>query len=199
MKKGLLVVIDGIDGSGKTTQIELLTQYLASQGVACEAISFPRYGNNKYTAQIENYLKGKLNFTPYEIAKAYAGDRTLAKPQIEKWLREGKLVIANRYTSANKAHLGVDLKEDMPKPDFTILLNVDPIIGQKNVLGKPNPDIHEQNLAHLQNARKNYLKLSKQDRNWIVVNCMKQGKMKSPKDMQKEIVKIFNDVLISHS
>ncbi len=194
-----LLVIDGIDGSGKTTQIELLKKFLASRGTPYEVISFPRYGNNKYTDQIEKYLKGELKVDSETIAKAYAGDRMLAKPKIEEWLNEGKLVIANRYISANIAHLGVDLKEDMPKADLTILLDVDPKVGQENVLTIHGKDIHEQDLKHLQKARKIYLELAKLKPNWVVVDCMKDGKMKSPEEIHKEIAKIIASVLLSPS
>ncbi len=197
--QGKLIVLDGIDGSGKTTQIELLKRYLASQGIAWEAISFPRYGNNKYTNQIEKYLKGELEVDPDTIAKAYAGDRMLAKPEIEGWLKSGKLVIANRYTGANIAHLGIDLKEDMPKPDLTILLDVDPKVGQENALEHQKKDIHEQNLKHLEKAAKIYLELAKSEPNWVVVDCMKDGQMRTPESIHQEIVKILQGVLLSPS
>ncbi len=198
MKQGVLIVIDGTDGSGKTTQIKLLSDYLSEKNIPHETISFPRYGNNKYTEQVEKYLKGEQKFDALTIAKAYAEDRQLAKPMIEEWLKEGKIVIANRYTAANIAHLGIDLKEDMPKPLLSIILDVDPKIGQKNVLGKPHPDIHEKNLQHLQSARAVYLKLASQN-NWVVINCMQGSEMKSPEQIHQEIVKIINDVLISRS
>lgn len=190
--KGTLIVIDGIDGSGKTTQINLLTQNLKEKGIDFEIISFPRYGNNRYTDQIESYLKGEQDFDSYTIAKAFAGDRLLAKPQIEQWLKEGKLVIANRYTSANKAYLGVDLPEpQMSKPDLIILLDVDPKIGQENALKQEKKDIHEHDLKHLEEAAKIYLELSKSKPNWVVVDCMKDGEMRSPEEIHQEIIGIL--------
>ncbi len=186
MTKGKLLVIDGIDGSGKTTQIKLL-----KEKIPFEVISFPRYGENPYTDQIESYLKGEKDFDQETIAKAYAGDRQLAKPQIEEWLSSGKLVVANRYTSANIAHLGIDLKEDMPKPDLTILLDVDPKIGQENALKLHKADIHEHDLKHLEKARKIYLQIAKKEPNWVVINCMKDGKMKSKEDIQQEILQFL--------
>lgn len=192
--QGILIVIDGIDGSGKTTQINLLTQNLKEKGIDFEVISFPRYGNNQYTDQIEKYLNGEQSFDPFSIAKAYASDRLLAKPQIEQWLNQGKMVIANRYTSANKAHLGVDLPEpQMPKPDLTILLDVDPKIGQENALNLNKADIHEHDLKHLEEAAKIYLELSKSEPNWVVIDCMKDGEMKTPEAIHKEIIYLVKD------
>lgn len=213
---GFLLVFEGIDGSGKTTQIELLKKFLASQGLAWEAISFPQYGKNEYANQIYDYLSGKFgkleDIDPYTIAKLYASDRKTVKEQILSWLEEGKLLIANRYISSSKAHLGANLEEDkrkefiewldhleyeenqMSREDLTILLNVDPKIGQKNSQEKNHPDIHEDNITHLETARKIFLELVK-DNNWVVINCMNNGEMKSPEDIHNEVIKLISSKL----
>ena len=195
--KGFLIVIEGIDGSGKTTQVNLLSEYLKNKNIPYEVINFPRYGNNEYTDQIERYLKGEEKFDIQTIAKVYAADRSLAKPQIENWLNEDKIVIANRYTAANIAHLGTDLKEDMPKPDLTMLLDVDPKVGQKNSLDPNRPDIHEEDLNHLEKARKYYLDLANSEENWKVIECMEGGEMKSKEQIHKLIVEISDKYLVS--
>lgn len=209
---GKLIVIEGIDGSGKSTQIELLKQSLASQGHALEVISFPRYGENSYTELISWYLNGQFGpigeVSPYFVALAYAGDRMLAKPQIEKWLSEGKIILVNRYISSSKAHLGASLPEDqrtefikwldeleyltnkIPKEDLTILLSVDPKIGQKNVSSR-HEDLHEENLKHLEEASKIYLELAQKEANWYIVDCMKDGDMKTPQEIHQEIKEIL--------
>jgi len=218
MNKGLLIVIDGIDGSGKTTQVKLLTQTLASKGTPCEVISFPRYEDNLYGKLIRRYLEGEFGsineVNPYLMALAFAGDRTLAKPLIENWLQEGKLVIANRYVSASKAHLTANLPEDkreefmrwideleyetngLPKEDLTILLNVDPKTGQENVKGE-HKDIHEQDLKHLEQAAKIYLELSKSEQNWKVAECAKDGKMVDKENISKLLLEILDTYLIT--
>lgn len=214
MKKGKLLVIDGIDGSGKTTQINLLSKYLKIKDIDFEVISFPRYGNNKYTDQIESYLNRNISYDSYSIARAFAGDRLLAKPLIEAWLKKGKLVIANRYASSSKAHLGANIPEKergeffkwldkleyqdngIPKEDMTILVNVDPKIGQKN-LGSGN-DIHEKDLNHLTKASEIFLQLAKSNPNWMVVKCMEDGKMKSPQQIHQKIVKILKRKLFQN-
>lgn len=213
MKKGFLIVIDGIDGSGKTTQIELLTKYLAEKNISFEVINFPRYEDNLYGKLIKRYLEGELGtigeVNPYLVALAYAGDRILAKPEIENWLNEGKVVIVNRYVSASKAHLGANSEENnrkdffkwldrleyeingIPKEDITILLQVDPKIGQKNVIGKHRPDIHERSLNHLEQASKIYLQLASISSNWYVIDCMRNGGMKTAEEIHQEIIKIL--------
>lgn len=214
--KGKLIVIDGIDGAGKSTQIELLRQYLASQGQALQVdvISFPRYGQNVYADLVKRYLEGEFgsikDVNPYLISLAYAGDRLLAKPLIERWLSEGKVVIANRYVSANKAHQGANLpynnrheffkwlekleykNNGLPKEDLTILLNVNSAIGQQNVQTKHVPDLHENDLNHLNKASQIYLKLSKKEKKWAVVNCMSNGKMRSIEEIHRSILKILH-------
>ena len=218
MKQGRLIVIEGIDGSGKTTQVELLKEYLASQGLALQVISFPRYEDNIYGRLIKRYLEGEFGdiseVNPYLVALAFAGDRLLAKPLIAGWLSEGKIVIANRYVSANKAHMGANLPESkreefiswldaleyktngMPKEDLTILLKVDPKIAQKNIVNT-GPDIHEENLGHLEAANKIYLELSETETNWQVVDCMEVSQMKSPQLIHQQVMLIVNDYLNS--
>lgn len=219
MSKGFLLVIDGIDGSGKTIQIELLKQYLASQGptLQMEVINFPRYGQNLYARLVTRYLEGEFGdinqVDPYLVALAFAGDRALAKEQMGKWMEDGKVVLANRYVSSSKAHLGANLPEGkreefmewidqleyeengMPKPNLTILLKVDAKVGQQNALKDHKVDIHEKSLEHEEKASKIYLELSKKEPNWAVVNCMEDGKMRSKEDIHQEIINILSTKL----
>lgn len=216
-KQGKLICFEGIDGSGKTTQIELLEQYLASQGWTLQIINFPRYGENLYADLVKRYLKGEFGgineVDPYLVSLAYAGDRFLAKPQIDRWLASGKLVVANRYVSSSKAHLGANLAEEkrdkffkwldeleykinvIPKEDLTILLIVDPKVSQQNARGEHEPDIHEQDLTHLEEASKIYLELSKLQPKWVVVDCMRNGQMRSKEDIHQEIMHILSTKL----
>lgn len=213
IKKGKLLVFEGIDGSGKTTQIDLLTNYLSDKNIPYEVISFPQYGKNEYADQIYDYLSGKLGkiseIDPYKVVELYANDRKTAREQILNWLGNGKLVIANRFISSSKAHLGANLpvakREEfikwieeleyeangMPREDLTILLSVDPKVGQKNSQEKNHPDIHEDNLKHLQKASQIFLELSKKENNWVVVNCMDNGQMKSEQTIHREILNIL--------
>lgn len=213
--KGKLIVIEGIDGSGKTTQINLLAKALAEKKIPHEVISFPRYGDNIYADLVARYLEGEFGsiaeVNPYLISLSFAGDRLLAKPEIEKWLNEGKIVLANRYISANKAHMGAHLPEDrreefiswldeleyqtdqMPREDLTILLSVDPKTGQKNVSHRLS-DLHEENLKHLEEANKIYLELSKKESNWHVVDCMRDDQMRSPEEIHQELLSILEKV-----
>lgn len=215
MKKGLLIVIEGIDGSGKTTQVNLFTKKLKEQNIPFEVISFPRYEDNIYGKLIQRYLEGEFGsidkVNPYLMALVYAGDRSLVKPLIEKWLLDGKIVIANRYASSSKAHLGANLSSEkkeeffrwldvleyetnkIPKEDLTILLKVDSKTGQENTFDKQKPDLHEQNITHLEKASKIYLELAEKQRNWEIINCMEGGQIKPAEKINQEIMKIFQD------
>lgn len=217
MNKSNLIVIDGIDGAGKTTQVNLLSEYLKSKNIPFEIINFPRYEDNLYGKFIRRYLEGEFGsinqVNPYLIALAYAGDRALAKPLIESWLNSGKLVIANRYVSASKAHLSANLPEEkrkdfmkwldeleyqtnkIPKEDLIIILNVDPKTGQENVKGE-HKDIHEQNIKHLKEAANIFLEITKAEENWQVVECMENENMKSKEEISKLIVETLKHNLV---
>lgn len=224
MSKGKIVVFEGADGSGKTTQINLLSQALQQKGVDFEIVSFPQYGKNQYAEYIYAYLSGKFGnineVDPHDLAKAYANDRKTVRDQIKNWLNEGKLVIANRYVSSSKAHLGANMSEEkrnqfikwldeleyeqssstnkengMPKEDLTILLNIDPRVVQINSQSKNHPDLHEDSLTHQTSAREIFLQLANSEPNWYVVECMKDGEMKSPEEIHKEIMEILERFL----
>ncbi len=155
MKKGLFIMLEGTDGSGKTTQTELLMDRLKAEGHAVEQISFPQYGS-KSAALVEDYLNGKFGTAeevgPYRASIFYAVDRYAAKEQIKTWLNAGIIVIANRYVASNMGHQGGKIKDaaerqtyfdwnynleytifDIPKPDVNIILHVTPEISQQLV------------------------------------------------------------------
>lgn len=211
--QGKLIVIEGGDGAGKTTQVSLLSKGLKDKNIPHEVISFPRYEDNLYGGLIKRYLEGEFGsieqVNPYLVALAFAGDRALAKSQIKQWLDEGKIVIANRYVPSSKAHLSANLPQEKReefikwldnleygmgaiKEDLVILLNVDPKVGQKNAQDRNLVDLHEESLEHLNQTSKIYLELSKQE-DWVVVNCMEDDKMKPIEDIHQEVWKILEN------
>ncbi len=147
MQKGILAVIDGIDGSGKATQAKLLAERLAAEGRHVEKIDFPRYDSPLFGEFLGECLAGKhgdfLHLDPKIASTLYALDRYEASDQIRGWLAEGKVVIADRFASSNQIHQGgkiVDAgKRDafldwigkmehevlkVPRPDAVIYLRV---------------------------------------------------------------------------
>src|SRR3989344_5328339 len=146
MKKGKLIVIEGADGSGKATQTALLKAYLEQKNYPVETIDFPRYWGSFHGKTIARYLKGEFggvdSVNPYLISLAYSLDRATAKREMNTWLREGKIVLANRYATSNMAHQAAKLPErkrehflnwlmeleykvnKIPKEDLVIYLHV---------------------------------------------------------------------------
>ncbi|MEN9337767.1 MAG: hypothetical protein RIQ41_81 [Candidatus Parcubacteria bacterium] len=145
--KGKLIVIDGIDGSGKATQAALLAKRLKKEGYAVKTIDFPRYKDNFFGKLIGECLTGTYgDFVGLHARIAsclYAGDRFESSKQIRTWIEKGYVVITDRYVSSNQIHQGgkiENLKErkvflswldqmeykvfGIPKPDLVIYLDV---------------------------------------------------------------------------
>ena len=149
MKKAQLIVIDGGDNVGKATQADLLMRRLISEGMSVGKMDFPRYHQNTFGHLIKESLNGEhgdfMALDPKITATLYAADRFESKKELEEWMEEGRIIILDRYVSANMLHQGAkidnpDEREEflqwldhveyevfgMPRPDLTIYLNVPP-------------------------------------------------------------------------
>jgi dTMP kinase len=155
MRPGKLIVIDGIDGSGKMTQTNLLAKKLKKLGHKVMIADFPQYG--KPSALLaENYLNGKFGNAnevgPYRASIFFACDRYAASLKMKKFISQGGIVVSNRYVTANMGHQGGKIKDgkerkkyfrwlydleynifQIPKPDLNIILHVDIDTSQKLV------------------------------------------------------------------
>jgi dTMP kinase len=141
------LVVEGVDGSGKSTQIKLMIKHLEENGIPYRYVHFPRTDSRIYGELIARFLRGdfgSLNTVdPYLVALLYAGDRKDASPLITEWLEQGYLVLLDRYVYSNVAFQCAkltDLKQqkalrnwildleynynDIPRPDLNILLDV---------------------------------------------------------------------------
>ncbi len=207
MSRGLFIMLEGTDGSGKTTQTELLTKRLQDQGVAVEQISFPQYGTPSAT-MVEAYLHGEFGSAeevgPYRASVLYAVDRYAASETIKTWLAEGKVVIANRYVASNMGHQGGKIKDpaerkayldwnyhleynifQIPKPEINLILHVTPEISQQLVdkkdareyLKGKTRDIHEDDLNHLKDAEQAYLDIAASYDEFTLVECVEENTM----------------------
>ncbi len=146
-KKGVLIVIDGNDGSGKATQAALLVGKLQKEGFLVKKIDFPRYEENffgKFIGECVRGERGDFSVIDPKIASVlYAADRFETRELITSWLKKGYVVVADRYVSANQIHQGgkiIDKKErisflewlhhmehavfKIPKPDLVVYLSV---------------------------------------------------------------------------
>ncbi len=147
-RKGKLIVIDGIDGSGKATQVDLLKKRLSKEGIKVKSIDFPRYYDNFFGRFIGECLSGMhgdfIKANPRVVSVLYAADRFESSRKIKKWIDGGFWVIADRYVSANQIHQGGKISDpgsrkkfldwletmehgvfDLPYPDMVFYLDVD--------------------------------------------------------------------------
>ena len=101
----MFIVLEGLDGAGKSTQIRMLRQLFADRGVESEYVHFPRFDSPVYGQLIARFLRGEFGgvqeVDPYLVALIFAGDRADAAPQIRQWLAEGKAVVLDRYVYSN--------------------------------------------------------------------------------------------------
>jgi dTMP kinase len=141
------IVIEGLDGAGKSTQLKLLEDFLLNRGKPCESLHFPRTDSPFFGELVARFLRGELGkleqVDPYVVALLYAGDRKDAAGIINQWLNDGKTILLDRYVYSNIAFQCAKLNriEDqrklrnwiydlefnyfgIPKPDLNIFLDV---------------------------------------------------------------------------
>lgn len=121
-KRGKLIVIDGTDSSGKATQVKLLVQSLKNEGRRVKILDFPDYYSNFFGKFIGHCLSEQYyNFVkvhPKIASVLYAADRFESRDKIKRWLKEGNIVIANRYASANQIHQGGKIANTKKRESF---------------------------------------------------------------------------------
>ena len=143
----MFIVLEGLDGAGKSTQIRMLRQLFADRGAESEYVHFPRFDSPVYGQLIARFLRGEFGgvqeVDPYLVALIFAGDRADAAPQIRQWLAEGKAVVLDRYVYSNVgfqcAKLPAGEERDrladwivnlefghnaLPRPDLSLFLDV---------------------------------------------------------------------------
>ena len=188
--KGKLIVIEGTDGSGKKTQVQLLIDRLQNEGHRVATASFPQYGK-KSAGPIEEYLNGNYGksdeVSPYVASLFYAIDRFDAARDIKKFLSQGTLVVLDRYVDSNAGHQGGKIKNiaerkkfikwlydiefsvfGVPKPDLTIILHVPSAIGYELVYKKQQRLYLEEGKTHdAHEADKEHLKNAEASYLWL--------------------------------
>jgi dTMP kinase len=141
MKKGKLIVIDGIDGSGKATQVRLLEERLKKEGVKIKTIDFPRYEENFFGKLIGEYLSGIygdfIKVDPKLASILYAADRFESSAKIKEWLDKGFVVLADRYATANQIHQGGKISNLKKRKEFLDFLDK----MEYDVFKIPRPDL----------------------------------------------------------
>ena len=212
---GKLIVIEGLDGSGKSTQLELLEKNLKNSGVDCKSVSFPDY-NNKSSALVQMYLNGEFGKKPsdvnaYAASVLYTVDRFASYKAIwGEYYNNGGTVIAGRYTTSNAVHQASKLppeqwesflewlydfeykKIGIPKPDKVIFLDMPVEVSQK-LLSKrysgdeTKKDIHESDTKYLDDCRKAAVFTAKYS-GWEIIPCSQSGEPRTIEDIANDVL-----------
>jgi dTMP kinase len=215
--RGKLIVIEGIDGSGKRTQVDCLARALSERGVAFMQVSFPRYDGffGKLVARFLNGEFGPLaGVDPHFSALLYAGDRLESKPAIEESLASGRAVLADRYIASNLAHQGARVSAEkrdefiawlkqleygvygLPAEDLVLYLRM-PAAEAHRLAGRRGArnytamrrDLQESDVAHLDAASAVYDSLARQP-GWVKIECFDpaSGSLRAPTAIHTEIL-----------
>ena len=211
---GKLIVIEGTDGSGKSTQFRLLTQRVAGEGREFRKLVFPQY-QEESSALIRMYLEGQFGASPsdvnaYAASAFYAVDRYASYKKVwGEWYEQGGLVLSDRYTTSNAVHQASKEPEEnrgeflrwlyefeydklgLPRPDLTIYLDVpteytEQLMRTREAATGTCADIHEQDLSYLATCRK-MGRTAAEFYNWTVIDCVRDGAMRSIEDIHEEI------------
>ena len=211
---GKLIVIEGTDGSGKSTQFRLMSERLEKDGVVFKHIVFPRYDQDS-SALIRMYLGGEFGNKPsdvnaYAASSFYAVDRFASyKMDWGQWYEDGGVVLSDRYTTSNAVHQTSKEPEDkqeqflhwlydfeydklgLPRPDLTIYLDVPTDFTEKMMRKREQDtntkaDIHEKDMNYLATCRK-IGRAAAEYYGWTVIRCVKDGSMRSIEDIHEEI------------
>ena len=211
---GKLIVIEGTDGSGKSTQFQKLYEHLQADGVPFEHIVFPRY-KEESSALIRMYLGGQFGQKPsdvnaYTASAFFAVDRFASyKMDWGKWYEDGGIVLSDRYTTSNAVHQASkeqgQARQDflkwlyefeydqlgLPRPDLTIYLDVPTDFTEKMLRGREQAtntkaDIHEKDTQYLATCRQCGREAAGYY-GWKVIQCVRDGEMRSVEDIHNEI------------
>lgn len=220
---GKLIVLEGTDGSGKSTQFSLLCRVLEDGGAAFQRLIFPQY-NEPSSALLRMYLGGEFgshpdDVNPYAASTFYAVDRYASWKKVwGDWHRRGGLVLADRYTTSNAVHQTGKLppqqwegffrwlsdfeygKLGLPAPDLVLYLDMPTDDAVRLLRGREaqchtKGDIHEVDTAYLTRCRSVALRAA-QVLGWRVVSCVDgAGRVRAVEDLHREILSLVRGVL----
>ena len=219
---GKLIVIEGTDGSGKSTQFRLLTERVAREGHEFRKLVFPQYAEES-SALIRMYLAGEFGNKPsdvnaYAASTFYAVDRYASYRKVwGKYYNNGGVMLSDRYTTSNAVHQASKEPEEsreaffkwlydfeyshmeLPKPDLVIYLDVPTELAEKMLRKREEStntqaDIHEQHMDYLRTCRNTGLQAAK-FYGWTIINCSSNGKMRPIDDIHNEIFALVSRCL----
>jgi len=212
---GKLIVIEGLDGSGKSTQLELLYKNLNDKGIDCRSVSFPDYDNPSSTL-VKMYLSGEFGSKPgdvnaYAASVFYSVDRYASyKANWGEYYNNGGCIVSGRYTTSNAVHQASKLEEKdwedflswlydfeynkiaIPKPDKVIFLDMPIEVSQKLLTKRyegdnSKKDIHESDTEYLNKCRDAAIFTAKYS-NWEIIPCSENGNARTIEDIAKDVL-----------
>ncbi len=220
---GKLYVIEGVDGSGKATQTELLYQALLAQGKTVRKVSFPDY-DSPSSGLIKMYLNGEFGTDPQDVnafatSIFFAVDRFASfRKDWKTFYDEGGIIIADRYVTSNLVHQAGKIADaaekeryihwlneleygilGLPKPDCVIFLDMPPACSlklrqERNALKQGlTQDIHEADQTYLQNAYDNAIGIAKHQA-WHTISCVANEQIRTIEDIHAEIVQTIENM-----
>ncbi len=222
---GKIIVIEGLDGSGKQTQSEKLFKRLKDEGKNIMKIAYPRY-DNPSSSLVKMYLSGEFgknanDVSAYISSTFFAVDRYASyKQDYEGFYKNGGIVLLDRYVTANMVHQSSKIDDihekekfltwlsdfeygifGIPKPDKVFFLNIPPKVSQELIKERDNKFSHEKQ-KDIHEKDENYLQHAYDNAcylikkyNWCEINCTLNGKLRTIDDIHEEIYKKVQDVL----
>ena len=211
---GKLIVIEGTDGSGKSTQFGLLTRRLSEENREFQKLVFPQYAEPS-SALIRMYLGGEFGSSPsdvnaYAASAFYAVDRYASYKKVwGQWYEQGGLVVSDRYTTSNAVHQASKEEGEnqkaflkwlyefeyeklgLPCPDLVIYLDVptdftEAMMRRREADTNTTADIHEKDMEYLATCHRTG-RAAAEYYGWTVINCVRDGKMRTIEDIHEEI------------
>ncbi len=220
--KSKIIVIEGLDGSGKATQTALLAQKLSDRGVKVRRLEYPDY-DSPSSSLVKMYLSGEFGSKPEDV-NAYAASAFYAVDRAAGFLgdwkndyQSGTLFLCDRYCTSNIIYQMAKVSDSerdafiewqadfeydklgLPRPDAVIYLDVSPDVSQKLMEKRyggdqSKKDLHESNLSFLLSCRKSALYAAEKC-GWRIIDCCENGDIKPIDRISMEIEKAISDIL----
>ena len=225
-RRGKLIALEGIDGSGKRTQLDLLARALESRGVETLCVSFPKY-ESFFGRLVARFLNGEFGalaaVDPHFSALLYAGDRFEAKSELQAALAAGKTVLADRYIGSNLAHQTARVapaeREEflawlkhleygiysLPAEDLVVYLRL-PAAEAQRLVGLKSArsytarrhDLQEEDVRHLERAAEIYDRLVTEP-SWVSIECVdaSTGALSAPEKIHQDVLAAVESRILS--
>lgn len=218
-----MLVIEGVDSSGKGTQAKKLYRRLSHENLPVKYVDFPAY-DSRFGELVAEYLRGEhgsRDDLPVEIrALLYALDRYQFKDELKTFLADGGILIANRYSQSNFAyqaahvdgverHLLVDwmkaVESRLPQPDEVFFLRIPTYVTRnlmqqkrlRDYLDGAEQDLHEEDLQYQKQVAEVYLDLAKEE-GWTIIDCVQQNTLRTEEDIHEELYDRTMQLLQEH-